>query len=184
MNNNPLQEDVEAAIAFRIGEAAKQQVWNWAKWILGVAVVLLAIFGIRGYTDFQNAIKTIQAEKTKLIDKLDAEIDDKVDTALKRELAEIESAIKSFGDRAQKQYTDTILNLERTHQQSEENLRKVEEVTEKTLESVNKLVVETKRQFAKELQEVQKSKREALVAINLSFKGPVAVPSADRPAAC
>ena len=179
-DDDTIQEDVEAAITFRIAEAAKQQVWSWAKWITGVAVLLLAIFGIRGYSDFQDAINAVEADKAKLIAELDADIDAKVDAALLRELAEVEKDIENFGERAQEQYTKTILHLERTRLQSEENLRNVEAATQNTLETVKNLVAATKQQFDEELREVQAQKRRTLTAFRLSFKGPVTAPVAER----
>jgi len=58
-----LQKDYRAYLAYQVAEDAKQQLIGWAKWIVGVVALMIAILGIKTYFDVQNKINAaIEAE--------------------------------------------------------------------------------------------------------------------------
>lgn len=56
-------ESQRKLIAFEIAEAAKKQVTAWARWIVGVSVVVAATLGIKTYLDIQRSIRDAAAKQ-------------------------------------------------------------------------------------------------------------------------
>lgn len=57
-------------LAFKVAQDAKKQIISWAKWILGVAILILAILGFRAYSDFQNKINGIDQQVVKKVEEV------------------------------------------------------------------------------------------------------------------
>jgi hypothetical protein len=75
-------------LAYQVAEDAKQKVIAWAKWIIGVVALIIAVLGIKTYFDVQNQIsKAIDSELAAAREKTEkaiAKFADERDTALKK----------------------------------------------------------------------------------------------------
>jgi Zn-dependent metalloprotease len=49
-------KDYKEYLAYQVAESARQQLVSWAKWIIGVIVILVTILGLKTYIDVQNKI--------------------------------------------------------------------------------------------------------------------------------
>jgi Zn-dependent metalloprotease len=83
-------------LAYQVAEDAKTQLVSWAKWIIGVVALMIAILGIKTYFDVQSKINsTIDKELTSAKQRTDAVINDftkEKDVALMKLQAETERA--------------------------------------------------------------------------------------------
>ncbi len=102
-------ERLKRLLAYEVAQAAKQQVVNWAKWIVGALVVVAATLGIKTYYDINAAIEKSATEQiTKASatnEKALADFNDKSEQALKTleekratSLNELETAYKARSD--------------------------------------------------------------------------------------
>src|SRR5437016_1949960 len=58
-----LSKDYKDYLAYQVAEDAKQKLIGWAKWIIGVVALMIAILGVKTYFDVQNQIrKAIDSE--------------------------------------------------------------------------------------------------------------------------
>lgn len=74
VSQNDTHVDVNTAtqelLAFKVAQEAKKQVISWAKWILGVALAILAILGLRAYSDFQSKINGIDQKVERKVEEV------------------------------------------------------------------------------------------------------------------
>ena len=82
-----LSKDYKDYLAYQVAEDAKQKLIAWAKWIIGVVALMIAILGVKTYFDVQNQIrKAIDSELVVAREKTEqaiAKFTTETDTALK-----------------------------------------------------------------------------------------------------
>ena len=89
INDEPsiFSKDYKDYLAYQVAEDAKQKLIAWAKWIIGVVALMIAILGIKTYFDVQNQIrKAIDSELVVAREKTEqaiAKFTIETDTALK-----------------------------------------------------------------------------------------------------
>jgi len=80
-------KDYKDYLAYQVAEDAKQKLIAWAKWIIGVLALMIAVLGVKTYFDVQNQIrKAIDSELSVAREKTEqaiAKFTTETDTALK-----------------------------------------------------------------------------------------------------
>jgi len=126
-----VDEPSKQFMAYQVAEIAKDRILTWAKWIGGCVAVLFAIVGIRAYSDFQGAIKSINAKIDERIEKekIDEKINAKVDAAIKSKTDEMEN----FKNRLQAQYVESLVL---TKSKAQEVIRDLQSTSEEAKQKV------------------------------------------------
>lgn len=65
-----LSKDKQDFLVYQVTEAAKEMVFSWAKWGLGVCAAILAIFGVQYQVSLRQVDEKIESAVTKRLDKI------------------------------------------------------------------------------------------------------------------
>jgi hypothetical protein len=130
-----LDEDARKLLAFQVAEDAKKQIVTWAKWMLAVCGLILAILGIQ----FASVVSQFDS-------KIDKAVDARVDAIITEKTGEIER-------RTQQMIDQQVESLVRTRTESSNAIEALKAEAQTNLDTL-------KRETALVLEEFEKSRQE------------------------
>ncbi len=155
-------------LAFKVAQDVKKQVISWAKWILGVALAILAILGLREYSDFQGKINGI---------------DKKVERKVEEVLIQKQQKINELTENMLDHYVKSLVETQFESKATIENSKKAAETVKAETKLVMSLLEEYKGLIDRYKSEAETtreqllalSKRESLVSDKTSVPSEIEV---------
>jgi hypothetical protein len=121
-----LDASTQELLSFKVAQEAKKQVMSWAKWFLGLGLAILAVLGLRAYSDFQSKI-----------DGIDQKVEIKVEKVLTEKQKKIDELTANMLDHYVQSLVETQSQSKATIDDSKQAAQKVETETEHVMDLLN-----------------------------------------------